>query len=264
MSDDLLYLIRILLGSIMHQETITFQLANHYVPQIATRLERLFIAIAQASEESHPIIHHYALKNIIEIIKIIEKPELKSRFIKELMRLEHVLKPLPLSLSNTQYASLFVQIQVLTHMAGKFGDNIQHHPFLQSVRMAQTAHLNDSDQQAPQLVWWLSQETQQRQHDLLQWFRQLKILHETVTLYLTLLRDTVTFKSIDMIQGFYHQPISSKTNCQLILLRMPTALRLVPKIQLGHHGLSLRLCDAVTMQETRHTNASVELAICQV
>ncbi len=64
----------------MSQDTITFQLATHYLPKIALRLECLFLTIEQACEESHAVIHHYALKNIIEIIKLVEKPELKSRF----------------------------------------------------------------------------------------------------------------------------------------------------------------------------------------
>ena len=53
----------------MQHDSIIFQLATHYLPRIALRLERLFLAIQQACEETHPIIHHYALKNIIEIIK---------------------------------------------------------------------------------------------------------------------------------------------------------------------------------------------------
>ena len=248
----------------MHQETITFQLANHYVPKIATRLERLFIAITQACEETHPIVHHYALKNVIEIIKIAEKPELKSRFIKELMRLENILKQLPMNISNACYANLFVHIQVLNHIAGKFGDNIHLNPFLQSVRHSQSIHSQDCELQAPQLLWWLAQNDKVRQNDLTQWLEQLHILCDTVSIYLTLLRDTAEFQTIHMTQGFYHQSMSTKTSCHLILLRMHPDLRLVPKIQLGHHGLSLRLCDVLTMQETRHTDAIVELGICQI
>ncbi|WP_038838362.1 cell division protein ZapD, partial [Legionella pneumophila] len=76
----------------MHDHMITFQLATHFLSRIALRLEYLFKTINEACNESHEVIHRFALKNIIEIAEIVEKPELKSRFIKELIRIEHVLK----------------------------------------------------------------------------------------------------------------------------------------------------------------------------
>jgi cell division protein ZapD len=39
---------------------------------------------------------------------------------------------------------------------------------------------------------------------------------------------------------------------------------LVPKMQLGHHGLSLRLCEATTMREIRDQYAKLAVAICQL
>jgi len=35
-------------------------------------------------------------------------------------------------------------------------------------------------------------------------------------------------------------------------------------MQLGHHGLSLRLCEAHSMHEVRLTNTEINLAICQL
>ena len=242
----------------MPSNTITYQLAMHYLPNIASRLERLFAAIVQACKETHPIIHHYALKNIIEIIKIIEKPELKSRFIKELMRIEHVINK---SSNNTDYANLFVKIQVLQHISGKFGEAIEQDPFLQSIRLAQSSHNNDCELHAPQLINWLSLSALTRQQDLSRWMQKLNVLHETVTMYLTLLRNIAKFNEIIMSNGFYNQPIPNKAACQLILLRMPLHCGMVPKINLGHHGLSIRLCDAISMQDIQQSEAVLELGI---
>src|SRR5690606_21383891 len=127
----------------MPQSTITFQLATHYLPKIALRLECLYQTIDQACEETHPVIHHYALKNVIEIIKLVEKPELKSGFLKELMRIEHVLNKSNTSLSKELYDSLHTQIQVLTHVVGRFGENIHNNPFLQSIRLTLPTQAND-------------------------------------------------------------------------------------------------------------------------
>ncbi len=248
----------------MQHDSITFQLATHYLPKIALRLERLFSAINQACEETHPIIHHYALKNTLEIMKLIEKPELKSRFIKELMRVEHALNKSQAGLSNSAYASLFVQVQVLTHIAGRFGEGIHQNAFLQAIGLAQAGHHADCELDSPLLLLWMEQSPSDRQHDLTNWLRHLRTLQDTVTVYLSLLRKTAEFETIHLPNGFYQRSLPSQLSCQLILLRMDTHCGLVPKIQLGHHGLSLRLCEVNSMQEVQHTDKTVELAICQL
>ncbi|WP_238551375.1 cell division protein ZapD [Legionella oakridgensis] len=208
--------------------------------------------------------HHYALKNIIEVIKLIEKPELKSRFLKELMRIEHILNKAEIIISNSLYANLFVQIQFLSHAAGRFGENIHSDPFLQSIRLAQAGEHNDCELHSPQLLMWLENEPKKRQYDLNAWLKQLQSLSDTVSIYLALLRNTAEFDKIDMLSGFYQRSLPSKTSCHLILLRMDKDCGIVPQMQLGHHGLSLRLCEAKSMNEVRHTNTAIDLAICQL
>ncbi|KTC86799.1 cell division protein ZapD [Legionella brunensis] len=248
----------------MLDDTITFQLATHYLPKIALRLEYLYQTIKEGSDEAHPVIHHYALKNVIEIIKLIEKPELKSRFLKELMRIEHALIKTNTVISETLHRELYNQIQILTHVVGRFGGDIHNNPFLQSIRITQSTHSNDCEMYSPQLLLWLESAPALRQADLTNWLKNLKALHSTVELYLSLLRDSAEFDKIDMFNGFYQRPLPPKTSCHLILLRIEKSFGIVPRMQLCHYGLSLRLCEIGTMREVRETNAKLDLAICQL
>lgn len=248
----------------MRKDTITFQLATHFLPKIALRLECLYETINQACEEVHPVIHHYALKNVIEIIKIIEKPELKSRFLKELMRIEHTLNKLGSKISTELDESLHTQIQTLAQVVGRFGENIHNDPFLQSIILTQSSNSNDFDTYSPQLLLWLEANPALRQRDLAIWLSKLRALHTTVTLYLCLLRDTAQFNEIAMLNGFYQRQLPPKTSCHLILLRIDKTFGIVPRMQLGHHGLSLRLCEISSMREVRETDAKLDLALCQI
>lgn len=249
----------------MSDHQIVYQLAVHSLSKISLRLERLFLGIEQSCHAANPIIHHYALKNIIEIIKLVEKPELKSRFVKELMRIEHAVNKSQTQISNANYARLFIQVQVLSHISGRFGNTIHQDPFLQSIRQAQTAHPGDCELHVPQLLFWLDNPTQIRQEHLLNWVQQLQILRDTVAIYLGLLRDTAQFESIELINGFYQCSLPTRVEHQLILLRMLREDNIVPKIQMGHHGLSIRLCDAYSMQEVRDLkHAMIDLAVCQL
>lgn len=247
----------------MNIDTITFELATHYLPKIALKLECLYRTVEQACEEIHPVIHHYALKNIIEIIKIAEKPELKSRFLKELIRIEHTLNKSETEVSNPLYNSLHSQIQMLTHVVGCFGRNIHQNAFLQSVRISQPAQTNDYEMYSPQLLLWLESDPFIRQRDLTQWLMNFDHLYTTVTLYLSLLRDTAQFDEIEF-NGFYQRALPPKTSCHLVLLRINKSFGIVPRMQLGNHGLSLRLCEINTMRDIPETRARIDLGICQL
>ena len=246
-------------------EPMVFQLAVNFLSKIALRLERLFVAIDQACHEKNPIIHHYALKNIIEIIKLIEKPELKSRFVKEFMRIEHAVHKSQIRLSDDNYARLFMQAQVLNHLAGRFGEAIHQDPFLQSIRLAQTAHVSECELHAPQLLYWLESPSSKRQVQLTLWLQHLQVLWDTVSIYLGLLRDTAQFTPIELVNGFYQCSLPSRSVQDLIVIKMSEPAAIIPKIQLGHHGLSIRLCDAYSMVELGQVKNSVlDLAICQI
>lgn len=249
----------------MHKDSIIFQLATQYLPKVSLCIERLMLTIEEACKEKHPVIHHYALNNIFEIIKLVEKPELKSRFLKEFMRIEHGLNKSSMNLSNKAFAKLFVQIQVLSHLVGRFGDNIHLDPFLQSIRLVQASHSIDGELYSPQLLIWLENTPEARQADIERWLKQLKVLNDTVTVYLSLFRETASFETITLVNGFYQCALPAKTNaCQLIMLCMDKASGLVPKMQIGHHGFSLRLCEIESMREIHNQNIDVELSICQV
>jgi cell division protein ZapD len=247
----------------MQHDEIIFQLATHYLPKIALKLERLLSAVEQARLETHPIIHDYALKNIIEIIKLIEKPELKSRFIKELMRIEHVVNKSNIAIPNGIYAKLFVQIQLLTHMIGPFGEIIHHDPFLQSINSTQPRRVADYELESPKLLLWLENDASKRQQDLEGWLLNLQHLADTVHVYLSILRHSAIFQTITFSHGFYQQSLPSNIPCQLILLRMNKHLSLVPKIQLGHQNFSVKLFDAHA-KEVCDRKINLELAICQL
>lgn len=250
----------------MDQNTISFQLGTQYLSKIALQIERLLLTIDEAIQEKHPIIHHSALNDLFEIIKLAEKPELKGRFLKEFMRIEHINNKSLSDLPGTSFAKIFIQIQILSQLAGHFGASIHNDPFLQSIGLASTGHANDAELYSPQLWFWLEGNSSTRQKDLTRWLGQLQPLYDTVNVYLSLLRESSHFENIIPEQGFYQcsLPHNNKAACQLIIVRMKKQGALIPKLQIGNHGLSLRLCEAKSMREVHDQNVPVEIAICKL
>lgn len=251
----------------MTQDTICFQLGTQYLSKIALQIERLLLTIDEACQERHPIIHHSALNALFEIIKLAEKPEIKGRFLKEFVRLEHINnKALTHPLPNTSFAKLLAHIPTLSQLTGRFGETIHTDPFIQSVGLTSTGHINDVELCSPQLWFWLENSATLRQDDLTRWLEQLRPLYDTVKVYLALLRESCHFEKITPEKGFYQcsLPYSNKTPCHLVMIRMNKQETLIPKIQIGNHGLSLRLCEAKSMREVHDKTAPVELAMCKL
>lgn len=244
-------------------EHIIFQTAIHYLPKIALHFEYLCETIQQACIETHPVIHHAALKNILEIIQFVEKPELKSRFLKELMRIEHLLNRNNSLVTQELSEQLHSQIQQLSQLIGRFGGNIHKDAFLQSVGMAQSINNQACENYSPQLLLWLESEPSYRQENLCVWLAALNVLQTTVDVYLTILRVSARFQPIQLLQGFYQRPLTMHS-CHLILLRMEKSYGIIPRMQLGHHGISIRLCDGLTLKEIKETEATLDIAICQL
>ncbi len=254
----------------MSDDTITFQLGAHYLSRVALRVERLLGTIEQACEAQHAVIHHAALNDLFELTRLTEKPELKSRFLQEFMRLEHTMNKSMDAFLHTPpeiaFSTIFIQIQTLSQMTGPFGGSIHTDSFLHSVSVSLGGNTSEGELYAPQLLFWLEGDAISRQSDLRHWLKELLPLKTTVKLYLDLLRNAATFKTITPEYGFYQCPIPhhNKNTCHLVLVRMEKTSRLIPKIQLGQHGLSLRLCEADTMREVHNSDVPVELSLCNL
>ncbi|MCA0404436.1 MAG: cell division protein ZapD [Proteobacteria bacterium] len=245
----------------MYDDDIIFQLPTHFLPKISLRLEHLYQTIDKACEEHHPIIHHYALKNLLDMLVLIEKPELKSRFLKEFMHIEHSAK---LKNKPQMAEALHKQIHDLTKMVGRFGNDIHANPFLQSVRQNQPTVGNECEPTLPNLILWLEANPALRQHELACWLHKLRFLYDTVFLYLSIIRESAEFHKIQLNNGFYQASLPPKSTCHLIMLKINKNAGIAPHMQLGHHGLSLRLSDAKTLKEIHDDNINLALAICQL
>ena len=248
----------------MYKNNITFQLATHFLSRIALRLEFLFKTINQACNESHEVIHRYALKSIIELMNIIEKPELKSRFIKELIRIEHVLKKHNPANSMQLLDELETQIHILNDVPGRFSQLIHEDVFLKTLRQILHPNTPECEFNSPYLVLWFDLDPLTRQKMINQWLHCLKDLESTVIIYLSLLRDMTEYNSIKAHNGFYQHSFAPKTVNHLILLKMDKSLRVTPQLQLGHNNLTIRLYDSASTLAIHDRTIDMEIAFCQI
>lgn len=248
----------------MRPDFLIYQFPINYLTKVSLYLENLFSSISSACESSEEIIHHYALKSIIDIINLIEKPEIKSRYVKELMRIEHLINQSQAFISDKSYARLFVQLQVLGKINSRFGSTVYQDSFMHSMRFVFNSK-DESEILNPQLIFWLNKDVTHRQNDISVWLENLLPVYNTVDTYLSILRETVDFKTIDIESGYYHKNITNKITQHLIVIKMSNLDGIIPKVNVTNNIINIRLCDAYSMQEVRGSeDFQLELAVCQL
>lgn len=243
-----LYMTTIMHGTMQTQDII-YQQSPQFLPKVSIRIENLLAYIREGLHESHPITHHYALKNIIELLKIIEKPELRSRYTKEFIRLEYTLSKV-LPQQAPELWQKFEETSIhLQNCVNRLSSPIFQDQFLQSLRMRIQENWQECELQTPQLYRWLHQPGHYRKECLKSWLNDLQEIESIVQVYMNILRFFIHYSQVQVNQNYYHQLINGNPVCQLIVLKLDAQLPVIPKIQIGNNSLSIYFNDPIKVEE---------------
>lgn len=247
----------------MQTQEIIYHHSPQFLPKISMKLENLLATIHEARQDSHPIMHHYALKNLVEILKIIEKPELKSRLTKEFMRLTYVLNKNNDFQKNALWERFITKSEELQIQSFRFCHQLQQDSFLQSLRLRSNDQWQDCELQPPLLYRWLHQKSSYRQDALTLWTEDLKNLEEVISLYLATLRELTIYDHVEIEQSFYHKPISSTPSCQLVIVKINSQIPVIPKFQVGSHSVSIHFANILD-EKTKTPNFNLEIGMVRI
>ncbi|MCC5793091.1 MAG: cell division protein ZapD [Legionellaceae bacterium] len=242
---------------------ITYKFPTQYLSRIALKLSFLMDNLSTAATEQHPAIHQYGLENCLELCKIIEKPELKSRFLKEFLRIQHNFLKSEVMLPKQLSDALSRQIQFLDSKAGNFAEQMTEDRLIQQLRLTQ-GNSAELDYYSPALYLWRHMDVEQRQRTFQNWMSLLADLQQTTTTYLSLLEETILLESVELKQGFYQQSLTAGSGCPLILVRLEQHSDFIPKVQYSQSRISLSLESSSLQPESSTKPETVELGISQL
>ncbi len=249
----------------MQTQEIIYQQSPQFLPKVSIRIENLLAYIHEGLHQSHPITHHYALKNIIELLKIVEKPELKSRYTKEFLRLEYTLsKVLPEQAPELWHRFKETSLD-LQNRVNRISYEIFNDQFLQSMRLKIQDNWQECELQTPHLYRWLHQSSKSRKDSLKHWLGHLSDIENIIQVYLSVLRFFLVYEDITIHQSYYHQLINGHPTCQLIVLKIDSEIPAIPKIQIGNNSLSIYFNDPLLVEEISHLDDfNIQLGISRV
>lgn len=249
----------------MSTQDIIYQQSPQFLAKACLYLENLFAFIQESSSQTHPIMHYDALKGLVKIIQIIEKPELKSRFSKEFIRLEHTLIK-TLKFDNPELWDKFInKSSELQNQGNRFNCNLTHDSFLQSIRLRQANHEQNFEPSPAHIYYWLHQNAKHRQDMIKNWLLSLHEVQNCVQIYLNILRRHAEFIIIEIKDNFFYQAFGQTPLAQLLMLKIPHKLEIFPKIQLANHSLSIHFNDPSNIEaKSNYSSFTVQLAIVKL
>ncbi len=238
--------------------------------RVCLRLEMLFNKAQALLHGTSPWDSHHCVATIIDIVSILDRPDLKSKLTQEfkshithLNRLENAPN---IDQEKLQHFlnDLEELVEIFHNAHGKLAPELRDNEFLNHIRQHLLSAGGTCSFDTPGYHYWLEQSVAARQADLNRWLNSLDTVHIAVTQLLKLTRESGTSRLVTAFQGFYQTSLDSP--CKLLQVRLPTDLCVFPEISAGRHRLCVRfLVPSVTMKPSQYKDdVTFEMTYCSL
>lgn len=218
---------------------------NEHV-RVCLRLEHLFMQVQHWLTATHLLDSRSALAALVEILNVLDRPDLKTKLVKELSRYVTQLQrfaEIP-HIDKTKFNAILHElestIEHLHGMQGRIAQNLRDNDFLISIRQHITNPSGGCSFDAPAYYYWIHQPAPERIAQLSHWLGRLKLIQTAVNISLRLIRQSSAPQWCIANSGFYQTSLDANSPCQLIRVAVPDVAAVYPETSVGRHGISLR------------------------
>lgn len=255
----------------MTQTTLTFEHPTSELTRVCLKLEYLFCAMSKNLACFSERNAQHTMQLLIEIVCVLDRPDLKSKFTKELLRFSDSLKRLSGSPGveeetlSENLRNLEKHLNYLSAYSGKLGKELAENEFLATIRLNLNTAGNGSCADMPAYFYWLSMDSEAQTKQINTWLSELAPIEAIVNFILNIIRGSGTEKSVIADSGFYHESLNTSPACQLLRLTVAKSLAVYPEISAGKHRFTLRFLNASTSRPTQSDHAiEFDLSICAI
>ncbi len=228
---------------------IQFELPLSEHIRICLRLEHLFQKAHDNIMHDSTWQHRASLSAVLEILNVIDRPDLKAKLTKALLLRAGKLAQWEDSAQVDQLAlkqimnKLDSLLDALHSNRARLGQNLRDNEFLRTIRQHAPSPGGACAYNTPAYHLWLQQPLARRQFDLSNWLSEFDQLKEIVTTLLSLTRSTSDPETILAENGAFQRTLDSKKPCELIRITMQHDTHCYPEISAGRHHLSVRFLE---------------------
>lgn len=187
---------------------------------------------------------HQALRIILEILQVIDRPDLKNKicqtlnqYVQALIKLENLQ-----DIDKEKLISTLEEIEsLIDHLHSspkKIGQDLRENEFLNAIQQRLYTPAGTCSFSLPSYYLWLQQEKKIRHQQLSDWFQHLTQLQKIVAIILKIIRESSSFKTVQAIGGFYQNNLDSNIAYQMIRINSASN-KIFPEISVGRYRLAI-------------------------
>ena len=232
------------------------------------RLEFLFLRINKALLGDSEQENRDVVDNLMSILSVFERNDLKSEIIKELERLISaliVLEGSPEVDSQMLDKLLFELDQIIDSLhinKAALGQLLRDSDFLGGIRQRSSIPGGTCAFDIPSYHFWLQHvDFATRKRQLLAWSSELSQIHNAIVTTLQLIRQSTDFTTATAISGFYHHNLDSNQPNQLIRIQVPSEANYFPEISSGKQRFTVRFMHFDIENRSKQVNDEVKFSL---
>lgn len=210
------------------------------------RLEHLFELIDHQLADTSFHGTRNIINVIINILHLLDRPDLKAKLAKELSHQTAQLIRLKKS-PQTDKEKLYKVVKQLEELtrsfidsSGKIGQNLRDVGLLNNLRLHLMTPGGGLNFDIPVYHYWLSQPEEIRLDTIRSWLMEFQHIRTAINLLLRLVRESTPIHQKIATHGFYQELLDAQQNLRLIRVSIPYDVRAYPEISIGRHFVSIR------------------------
>lgn len=186
------------------------------------------------------------LESIIDVLSVLSRADLKKELIKELERYAARLESLARNpnVDPSRLEDVLERIRSVLHrlrnLDSVIGHELRYNELLNAVKQRNSMPAGTCNFDLPAYHYWLKLPAEQRTRDLRSWLASFDLLHEAVSLCLSLVRESATETRELAIAGFFQKNLETSTPCQMIRVSLPRNAEYFAEISAGRHRFTVR------------------------
>lgn len=247
----------------MHIKIIYEQPLNERI-RTFLRLEHLFKITNHHIRGNSEWDSRAAITNLLSIVELLGRSDIKSDLVKELERHASTLNSLAdnpnvdLQRLDTILDNINSVLESIRKPSYQPGQNMKQDELISSIRQRNTIPGGSCNFDLPNYHHWLHKADEERTGDLELWYSDLKLINDGLKLSLNMIRNSANPTREMAPSGFYQKPIESNLSCQLIRIILPIESRYYPEISGGKHRFTVRFMEQQST-DTRPVQAQEDI-----
>jgi len=252
------------------QKYLTYEHPLNERVRTLLRLEFLFRQIKHFMSGTTVWDSRAVLGNVMDILTVFSRGDLKTELIKELER--HAVNLGRLTeksgIDHTQLKNILHWLNklrgILHDMEGQLGQELRDNEFLSAIRQRSSIPGGTCDFDLPVYHQWLHRPHEQRHADLERWLGSLDTVRQSVELILKLIRNSAEPGTAVAENGVYQHALDPAIPFQLVRIALPAEIPYYAEVSGGKHRFAIRFLQPVPNERPKQAaeDVSFRLTCC--